>query len=58
MMKPLPMAFRFSGWSVKRVTVLGQEWLPDTEVLTPTSKLKRRGIHQRFAAEIEAMYAG
>jgi long-chain acyl-CoA synthetase len=38
------------------VTVLGEEWLPDTDLLTPTSKLKRRGLHARFAAEIEAMY--
>ncbi len=43
--------------SVKKVTVLGAEWLPDSEVLTPTSKLKRRGIHSRFADEIEAMYS-
>jgi long-chain acyl-CoA synthetase len=42
---------------IKRFTVLGEEWLPDSEVLTPTSKLKRRGIHARYAAEIEAMYA-
>ena len=41
---------------VKKVTVLGEEWLPDSEVLTPTSKLKRRGITARFGAEIEAMY--
>ncbi len=43
--------------SVKKVTVLGDEWLPDTDLLTPTSKLKRRGILVRFAAEIDAMYA-
>ncbi len=43
--------------AVKRVTVLGAEWMPDTEMLTPTSKLKRRGIHSTFAAEIEAMYS-
>ena len=42
---------------VKKVQVLGEEWLPDTDVLTPTSKLKRRGIHARFEAEIEALYA-
>lgn len=42
---------------VKKVTILGEEWLPDSEVLTPTSKLKRRGINSRFADEIEAMYA-
>ncbi len=42
--------------SVKKVTVLGEEWLPDTDLLTPTSKLKRRGILARFADEIAAMY--
>jgi long-chain acyl-CoA synthetase len=41
---------------IKRFTLLGEEWLPDSDVLTPTSKLKRRGIHARYAAEIEAMY--
>ena len=43
--------------SVKKITVLGEEWLPDSDLLTPTSKLKRRGILTRFADEIEAMYA-
>ena len=42
--------------SVKKVTVLGAEWLPDTDLLTPTSKLKRRGILAAFSDEIEAMY--
>jgi long-chain acyl-CoA synthetase len=41
---------------VKKVRVLGEEWLPDSDLLTPTSKLKRRGIHARYAVEIEAMY--
>ena len=41
---------------VKKITVLGEEWLPDSEMLTPTSKLKRRGIHAKFADEIEAVY--
>jgi long-chain acyl-CoA synthetase len=41
---------------IKRFTLLGEEWLPDSDVLTPTSKLKRRGIHTRYASEIEAMY--
>ena len=41
---------------VKKIKVLGEEWLPDTELLTPTSKLKRRGIHARYATEIEALY--
>jgi long-chain acyl-CoA synthetase len=41
---------------VKRVEILGQEWLPDSEELTPTSKLKRRGIHRKYAERIEALY--
>jgi long-chain acyl-CoA synthetase len=41
---------------VKKVKVLGEEWLPDSDLLTPTSKLKRRGVHERFAAEISALY--
>jgi long-chain acyl-CoA synthetase len=41
---------------IKRFTLLGEEWLPDSDLLTPTSKLKRRGILARYAAEIEAMY--
>jgi long-chain acyl-CoA synthetase len=41
---------------IKKFTLIGEEWLPDSEVLTPTSKLKRRGVHARYAAEIEEMY--
>lgn len=50
---------RLLAWQaerVKKVEVLGEEWLPDSEVLTPTSKLKRRGIHSRYAEEIESLY--
>jgi len=43
---------------VRRITILGEEWLPDTDVLTPTMKLKRRGVLARYADQIEAMYAG
>jgi long-chain acyl-CoA synthetase len=42
---------------VKKVTVLGEEWLPDSDVLTPTSKLKRRGVNERYATQIEALYS-
>src|SRR4029077_8123983 len=48
---------RFSNVErIKQFTVLGDEWLPDSEELTPTMKLKRRGINSKYAAEIEAMY--
>jgi long-chain acyl-CoA synthetase len=42
---------------VKKVRVLADEWLPDSEELTPTSKLKRKGIHAKYQAEIDALYA-
>lgn len=41
---------------VKKVRVLGEEWLPDSDLLTPTSKLKRRGIVARYSIEIEGLY--
>jgi long-chain acyl-CoA synthetase len=43
--------------AVKKIKILGEEWLPDSELLTPTSKLKRRGILAEFDAEIEELYA-
>jgi long-chain acyl-CoA synthetase len=46
-----------SAESVKKVKVLGSEWMPDSELLTPTSKLKRRGINTVFEADIEDLYA-
>ena len=42
---------------VKRFTLLTDEWLPDSEELTPTMKLKRRGVLTKYADEIEALYA-
>jgi long-chain acyl-CoA synthetase len=41
---------------VKKFKLLGEEWLPDSEELTPTMKLKRRGIHAKYADEIDALY--
>jgi long-chain acyl-CoA synthetase len=49
---------RFSNVErVKKFTVLPDEWLPDSEELTPTMKLKRRGVNSKYAAEIEAIYS-
>ena len=42
---------------VKKVKILHAEWLPDSEELTPTSKLKRRGIHAKYAEDIAELYA-
>ncbi|HSL73395.1 MAG TPA: AMP-dependent synthetase/ligase, partial [Ilumatobacteraceae bacterium] len=43
---------------IKKFTLVGEEWMPDSDMLTPTSKLKRRGVNARYSAEIEAMYEG
>jgi long-chain acyl-CoA synthetase len=43
---------------IKKFVLVGDEWLPDSDLLTPTSKLKRRGVNARYAEAIEAMYAG
>jgi long-chain acyl-CoA synthetase len=42
---------------VRRIAVLGDEWLPDGDELTPTSKLKRRGILTKYSEQIESLYA-
>jgi long-chain acyl-CoA synthetase len=54
---PQAMASFNGAEKVKRVRILGADWLPDSEELTPTSKLKRRAIHAKYAAEIDEMYA-
>ncbi len=41
---------------IKRFVILWEEWLPDSEELTPTMKLKRRGVHNRYAEQIESLY--
>lgn len=45
-----------SAEKIKRVRVLGTEWLPDSDELTPTSKLKRRVIREKYATEIDSLY--
>ena len=41
---------------IKRFTILPTEWTPDSEELTPSLKLKRRVIHEKYETEIEALY--
>ncbi len=42
---------------IKRFTILPDEWQPGGDELTPTMKLKRRPIGEKYAAEIQALYA-
>ena len=42
---------------IKRFTILPADWTPETEELTPTLKLKRRVINQKYADAIEEMYS-
>ena len=50
---------RFSNVEhIRRFVVAPEEWLPDSDTLTPTMKLKRRGVLGRYAEQVEAMYAG
>jgi long-chain acyl-CoA synthetase len=42
---------------VRRFRVLSAEWLPGGDELTPTMKLKRRPIAEKYAGEIDALYA-
>src|SRR3954470_15789090 len=44
--------------SIKRFTLIEGDWLPGGDELTPTMKLKRRPVEQKYAASIEAMYEG
>ncbi|HEY3828953.1 MAG TPA: AMP-binding protein [Solirubrobacteraceae bacterium] len=42
---------------IKKFTIVRGDWLPGEDELTPTMKLKRKPIAQKYAGEIEAMYA-
>ncbi len=52
----LAMAGFNQAESVKKVVVLHDEWMPDSEEMTPTMKLKRRGIYGKYTREIEGLY--
>jgi long-chain acyl-CoA synthetase len=45
-----------SNEQIKKFTLLPEIWVPDSDQLTPTGKLKRRAIAARYATEIDAMY--
>jgi long-subunit acyl-CoA synthetase (AMP-forming) len=41
---------------IKKFTIVAGDWVPGGDELTPTMKLKRKPIAEKYAAEIEAMY--
>jgi long-subunit acyl-CoA synthetase (AMP-forming) len=41
---------------VKRIAIVDADWLPGGDELTPTMKLKRKPIQQKYASEIEELY--
>jgi long-chain acyl-CoA synthetase len=43
---------------IKRFHIVPDEWHPGGDELTPTMKLKRRAISEKYAEAIEALYAG
>jgi long-subunit acyl-CoA synthetase (AMP-forming) len=42
---------------IKKYKLLDEEWQPGGDELTPTMKLKRKPIHEKYAGEIEQLYA-
>ena len=42
---------------IKKFTILESDWQPGGDELTPTMKLKRKPIDERYAKEIEALYS-
>jgi long-subunit acyl-CoA synthetase (AMP-forming) len=42
---------------IKKFTLLDEEWQPGGDELTPTMKLKRKPIHEKYSKEIEELYA-
>jgi long-chain acyl-CoA synthetase len=43
---------------IKKFTILPEAWEPGGDELTPTMKLKRKPIDEKYAEEIEALYSG
>jgi long-chain acyl-CoA synthetase len=43
---------------IKKFTIIEGDWLPGGDELTPTMKLKRRPIAEKYDVAIEGMYAG
>ena len=42
---------------IKKFKILPADWEPGGDELTPTMKLKRKPIHEKYEQEIEGLYA-
>lgn len=48
---------QFGKWEqIKKYTLLQDEWTSESGELTPTMKLKRKAVNERYQTHIEAMY--
>jgi long-chain acyl-CoA synthetase len=43
---------------VKKFTIIPGDWEPGGDELTPTMKLKRKPITEKYEEQIEGMYSG
>jgi long-chain acyl-CoA synthetase len=43
---------------IKKFAIMDGDWLPGGDELTPTMKLKRKPINEKYAQQIEALYGG
>jgi len=43
---------------IKKFTILPEQWEPGGDELTPTMKLKRKPIDEKYAEQVEALYSG
>src|SRR5205085_8202643 len=43
---------------IKKFKILPAEWEPGGDELTPTMKLKRKPISEKYSDEIESLYSG
>jgi long-chain acyl-CoA synthetase len=49
----------FPGYAkIRRITLLAEPWSTENGLLTPTQKLKRTDVLNRYQQEYEAMYRG
>ena len=54
--RPTPKLSRVE--QIKKFAILPVDWEPGGDELTPTMKLKRKPIAEKYAAEIDALYSG